>query len=336
MNWYEYCLLVTLFFMVGICAYTDLRYGKVKNLVLVVALSFALPIQSIFLILGNAGFVEFLMNAVVGVVFAISFYALGFWAAGDSKLLIAIVLVFPYTLYWNIYADWTKSLSLILFFIATTYLYVIIDTFLNVVMHLEMFLLTWKKTATLHTLINFLKKWCVIVAITNIIYDINSVWGGWSYACVALTSFFVFIVIEKFIEKAKKIWIIALVMNISVWIFRDSTLDNIFYRVLLALLIFGLSKAIQTFNYKIIATEKLQEGMIISAVSIKEVIKEDRMLFLEEKMKEDMKTRLSKEEVDKIKCTDIDYIRIVRKLPFAAFISLACVLYLIVECFYAI
>ena len=336
MNWYEKCLLLILLFLVGICAYTDLKYGKVKNRVLLAALLLALPIHSAFFITGNAELGVFLVNVFVGMIFAISLYALGFWAAGDSKLLITILLIFPYTLYWNVNVYWMKSLSLILFFITITYGYVILDTIINIVAHLDMFLLTWKRTVTIPTTITFLKRWCVLVAITNIIYSVNSIWGGWSHTYVALTSFFVFIALADFIEKAKSLWGIALVMNLFCWITGGSTWDDIVYRVLIALLLFGFSKAIHTFNYKIIATEKLQAGMIISAVSIREVIREGQLQFLKEKMNEDIKTRLSENEVEIIKLAGIDYIRIVRKLPFAAFISIACVMYLIMEYCYAI
>lgn len=336
MNWCENCLLLILFFLIGICAYTDLRYGKVKNYVLAVALLFALPIQGALFIWGDANFAGFVINTVVGVAFALALYALGFWAAGDSKLLITIFIVFPYTLYWDVNVYWMKSLSLVLFFIAITYAYVIIDTIINSVAHLDVFLLTWKKTATIQITISFLKKWCVVVAITNIIYSVNSIWGGWSYACVALASFFIFIAVNGFIEKVKSLWSIALVMNLFCWMVDGSTWRTVFYRVLMALLLFGFSKAIHTFNYKIIAVEKLQAGMIISALSINEVIKQEQMQFWEEKMSEAIEARLSKDEVEMIRRTGIDYIRIVRKLPFAAFISIACILYLVMEWYYAI
>lgn len=336
MTWCENCLLLILFSLMGICAYTDLRYGKVKNCVLALALVIALPIQSALFIYGDVDFAGFLVNIIVGAVFALCLYALGFWAAGDSKLLITIFIIFPYTMYWNINVYWMKSLSLVLFFIAITYAYVIIDTILNIVAHLDVFLLTWKKTVTTKMTITFLKKWCVVVAIMNIIYNVNNIWGGWSYACVALASFFIFIAANTFLEKAKSVWILALVINLFSWIVDSTSWRNIVYRVLMALLMFGFSKAIHTFNYKIIAVEKLQTGMIVSALSIQDVIKQGQIHFGEEKMREDIKTRLSKDEVEMIKLTGIDYIRIVRKLPFAVFISIACVLYLIMEWYYAI
>lgn len=336
MNWYENCLLFILIFLMGICAYTDLRYGKVKNSVLIVALVIALPIQSALFICGDADFFGFGVNIFVGVLFALSLYALGFWAAGDCKLLITIFLIFPYTLYWNLNTYWMKSLSLILFFIAITYAYVIIDTILNIVTHLDVFLLTWKNTVTMQTIITFLKKWCVVVTITDIIYSVNNIWEIWSYACVALANFFIFITFNNFIEKAKSLWGIALVLNLFCWMADGISWSNIVYRLLTALLLFGFGKAIHTFNYKIIAVEKLQTGMIISALSVQEIIKQGKLLLGAEKMSEGINTRLSKDEVEMIKLTGIDYIRIVRKLPFAAFISIGCVLYLIMEWYYAI
>ena len=84
MNWYEKCLLLILLFLVGICAYTDLKYGKVKNRVLLAALLLALPIHSAFFITGNAELGVFLVNVFVGMIFAISLYIGNFFAKSEK------------------------------------------------------------------------------------------------------------------------------------------------------------------------------------------------------------------------------------------------------------
>lgn len=336
MTWYEFCLFAVLLITVGISAYTDIKNGKVKNILLLMSLLISLPIQVFACASGIVFYVEILTNVAIAFAISLLFYAFGFWAAGDSKLLMTISLIFPYTLYWNIQPYWVKSLSLILFFIATTYVYIIVDTILNVLFNLQIFLKIWKKTVTKFTLIEFAKKWCVIIVITNVICALNKVYIDLSYSFVAISIFFAYIMLNKFIEKAEKIWYLALIINILTWFFNGDTVKNMICRIVLAVLLFILSKAVQAFNYKIITTKQLRESMIISALSIQEIIKNPELEFLRNKSHEDMKARLNIEEVELIKNVDIDNIRIVRKLPFAAFISVACLLYLVMGRCYAI
>lgn len=111
-----------------------------------------------------------------------------------------------------------------------------------------------------------------------------------------------------------------------------------FFQLLYASILFILYKAIQIFNYKIIDTKSLKAGMIISVLSLQEIreicTNRDDISYLGA-ISEDMKNRISEEEAILLKGLGIDKIRIVRKIPFAFFASVSCLLYLIIGGYYA-
>lgn len=335
MGIYEYYLLIVLCLELSISAFTDIKIGKIKNVVLLFFSVAALPIQIGAAFTGKIIGIHFVLNFFMTMVFVLVFYIVGIWAAGDCKLLISIALIFPYTCYWKLSIDTFKSLSLLLMCLTTIYLYVVSDTIINAVTNLKTLFLTLKKIVTKDLCLSFIKKWFIIVTVSNIVLMINRVVFKWSYAYVAMAVFFVFMLLSDTIEKLKKIWIIALICDVIFWMVCRVEMRVIVLNVGTATLLFGLSRVVQVFNYKIIDLEKLKPGMIISAISVKELQKKVGTNILEEKTDENIVSRLNETDVEYIQSVEIDKIRIVRKIPFALFVLISCLLYLGMEMYYA-
>lgn len=322
--------------MLSISSYTDIRYGKIKNIVLAVSALFAIPIQIWEFIYCDISALLFGVNFVGVALFSSLLYIWGYWAAGDVKLLMAIALIFPYTLYWNLDMKGFKGLSLILVFISVTYVFVIIDTIINAMTNINTLMLTLRKIVTRNVITSFLKQWFVVVAIANFLNYINGTFLGWSYAYIALIIFFIVMIIGNYLGRTKYLWVFAFGGDIVYWMFTHNQVSFVIFGLLITTAIFGFGKAVQVFNYKIIDVNKIKPGMIISVLSINKIQKLSGTTKLEEKKSESMVSRIDVEEVEIVKQSGIDKVRIVRKIPFALFVSIATVLYIGVRVFYAV
>lgn len=336
MIWHETFLMAVLLLTTGISAYTDLKFGKIKNILLLAALLLAVPVQIVNCFQGSVDTGTFLLNMLIAFVLLLTLYVGGGLAAGDCKLLMVIAVIYPHSLYWDIRFLWAKSLSLVLFAVAVAYIYVVIDTIVNIFTHTDMFLLTWKKTVTKHALIEFSKKWCVVVSLTTFLHYLNDKYIHLTSVCIMLIIFLALGCANGWIERLKTGWWIALVLNVVYWILTQADIFNVAYSVALAAIFFGFSRAIQIFNYKIISIDKLKEGMIVSALTIENMCGQQPLTFANSKDKENIASRLTKENVDELRRTGIDVVRIVRKIPFAVIVFVACALYLMLERYYAI
>lgn len=335
MSTYEYCLFTLLFMELFISAFTDIVYGKIKNIVVLCFALLALPIQVWGGIIGYFNIIDYALNFCLVVVFAIVLHMGGMWAAGDCKLLMSIATIFPYTRYWNINIKVFKSLSLILVFIAVIYFYVIIDTIVNAVTNVNALFLTLRRTVTVDAFITFVKRWFIVIAISSFVTQINNTVLQWSYASVAVIIFCIFMLAGNLINKMGSFWLFAIIYDVSYYYFCKIQVGILIISVISATLLWGLSRVIQVFNYKIIERDDLKKGMIISALCIEELQMITGSKLLCEKMGENIAARLTEEEVDYVRKIEIDRIRIVRKISFAFFVLISCILYLFMEMYYA-
>ena len=332
---YERSLLVVLLLTTGISAYTDVKYGKVKNVLLISSVLAALPIQIEGIICGVIALPDFIISVVCISLFSILFYIWGYWAAGDCKLLMSISMIFPHTLYWNLMSPLSKALSLLLFFLAVTYGYVLIDTIFNVLTEYRTLVLTWKRTINLKTIVDFAKKWWIFVFFANVVSFIGNTVFQLPFMQIAFFSFLICTTLGNWTNKIKAYWPAVMLLDIVYWVLNGLSVADVGKVIFTAIICFGFGKAIQVFNYKIIDVDKLSPGMIVSALTINAIQGLCDAGFLSEKADELLPARLSREDVEMIKATGIDKIRIVRKIPFAFFISVATLLYLVVGLYYA-
>lgn len=332
---YERSLLVVLLLTTGISAYTDVKYGKVKNVLLISSVLAALPIQIEGIICGVIALPDFMISVVCISLFAILFYLWGYWAAGDCKLLMSISMIFPHTLYWDLMSPLSKALSLLVFFMAVTYGYVLIDTIFNVLTEYRTLVLTWKRTVNQKTIVDFAKKWWIFVFFANAVSLIGNTVFQLPFMQIAFFSFLICTTLGNWTNKIKPYWPTVMLLDIAYWVLSGLSVADVGKVIITAIISFGFGKAIQVFNYKIIDLNKLSPGMIVSALTINEIRSQCDSSFLDEKADEHLLSRISIEDVEMIKATGIDKIRIVRKIPFAFFISVGTLLYLAVKLYYA-
>lgn len=210
-------------------AYTDLKYGMVRNSLLLKTMLLAAPVQIAGCIAGYVSITHYITNIVCVTVLCGLWYIWGLWAAGDCKLLIAISLIYPYTMYWRTHISWFNSASMILFFISITYAWIIMDTLLNIIRNMDVLILTWKRIVNKRSLCHYAQRWLIIVAINNILSAICCTTVEHTFTYTLLPSLFLVLALSKWIDRIVYYWPVASVINIVFWIMNNSSPYYVFF-----------------------------------------------------------------------------------------------------------
>ena len=249
--------------------------------------------------------------------------------------MIAITFIYPMSLYWNVGIDYFPAVSLFFMFLAITYTFILFDTLVNCVVNRDVLKLTLKKTVTKKTTVLFLKKWCLIFVISNAISVLNGMVFHLPYVLIIAIIFVIIIALNNIINRMTAIWPIALTLGIILCFVQTGGIIKIIVNIVVVTTLFFLGRVIHVFNYKFIKAEHVEAGMIISGLSIQEMIKYEGCDFLINKKNESMKDRINREEADLIRNSGYDMVRIVRKMPFALFLVFSIIVYLTMEMIYA-
>jgi len=105
-----------------ITSYTDIKYGKIRNIWIIIALSYA---AIAYTIIGNYEFnitsgplsfyAETLINISISVVIGVTFWLNEYWSAADGKLFIAFAVLTPVTVYSQSYFRFFPAVSILMF-----------------------------------------------------------------------------------------------------------------------------------------------------------------------------------------------------------------------------
>ena len=114
--------LIPLFVIGGICAFTDIRYGKIKNkwikagLIWAALLYLSLIFYTIFYLhqKENIGYIlEMLINGLIALGVGYFLWQFKLWSAGDAKLFTLYAFLIPLSFYSNYYLNYFPSFALL-------------------------------------------------------------------------------------------------------------------------------------------------------------------------------------------------------------------------------
>lgn len=337
-NYVYYTEAIMLSVMMVFCVHatiTDLKSGLVKNKLLLLGSSIALLLDIIYYsVFAQDFFLAFIINFVVMTLLSILFYASHIWAAGDSKLLIFVISLIPARIYYsgeNVAA--TVLIMIAIFSLA--FLYYIAESIVIGIKEKSLFSFTRLKFDALQMLVQYIKCTC-IVTISNFIFAIF-----FFDFYIANTELFMIVnMLVVFATCNVKIldkWYIVLALaiaTIGIAILQNRQFESVNWIIyLIVLVVVVLRMFAEKYNYKTIPTADVKQGMVLSYGTV--------ILFLPSKIKglptkttEDIRSRISQEEADNIiRWENSKYgqkeITIVRKIPFAIFISVGTVVFVI-------
>jgi preflagellin peptidase FlaK len=277
----------------------------------------------------------FVFNFVIVMVSSIILYATHIWAAGDSKLMIVLGLLIParYTMYDNGYLF---EILIFIYAFAVSFVYLIIDT---VYMQIKT-----KRSLPIDDIKKKFKSY-IYRLIINCIYIItivkieNVVLGKLGITSLGVfqvvVNVFILILISNIQLLHKKTFITCIVI-VSIVISAVTgnwmiSLSRIGYYVVVAFFIL-LRIVVSEYNYAEISIDSLKTGMILSTYTTL-LFAESKVKGLPKISKEDLRSRLTAEEVEAIKRWQKSKygqgkVTIVKKVPFAIFITIGLMIYM--------
>lgn len=325
-----------LIFITGIIAcYTDIKKGIIHNKLILISGIIGIAFDLIYyIVFAKSLFDEFLKNATFLIIISVLMYAFHIWAGGDCKLLILLLLIYPARYYWY----YNNSRFTFWLFMALTFsvgfVYIIFDSVCNFIKERNSQKTFFTKLK--YVMVNYVKNIIYLIALRHI----YSIFIGDK---IQISNAVYFVICVAFIFginqiKLFKSWIVV----VAVFLF-DIIMSVITKYIPVSVdwlnyvLLFGIMIArvfAESYNYEKIKTDDIKAGMVISRT--------DSMLFSQSRVKglpgisdETLRSRITQEEADSIKRWKnskfgLSELTVVRKIPFAVFIVLGLVLYLIV------
>lgn len=319
---------------------SDLKSGKIHNKSILIALVAGLPCAGFYYILfATDCLLAYSINVGLVTLISLILYSSGIWGAGDSKLLVTTILLFPARIYCIGNRSMASCFLLISFIFISSFVYVLFDTLYQGITQKDLFVLpkrniNWKSYAK-----SFLFFFLLLSISNAIIYSILP--KEIVLDRLLLSSIHFVLILIGMRTESKANWYTILAMGSLCFIFIIAGLSRVSlpgsnwfaYFVVVILMFFRI--ATDKYNYKTINVTELKPGMILSVGSI--------LLFTRSKIaglpiytSEDLRSRLSIEEIESINCwaktkNGKETITIVRKIPFALFIAIGTVLFTVLE-----
>lgn len=317
--------LILVILVIGTC--TDLKYGIIPNKLIFPCIIFGI-IYKIF----SSISINLLGSIMLASIVSLILFYLKIWAGGDCKLYLAIILLMPNsiiesTFYGISYIVWIPILAFLI-----GYFYIIGDSFYQK-------LKQHKKNNNLHTkakndFIRYIKYYVVIIFINycmnNLFKYLNIQLNTWMYMIISFGLIYMFIKIKILEEKFFILFVIFI--DIYIGVINLNLLFNIKQLLIwFAIIISSLLKHFNNdYNYEEIVIEQLKPGMILSTTS-SYIFFNDKLSKYKKISDETLRSRLTEKDIDQIKEVSLkrDYIKtitIMKKIPFALFISLSTII----------
>ena len=340
MIYLEACMLAILALLFLRTSISDLKSGKIGNKAILAALvpgaACAIPYYAFF---AADCLLAYSVNAVFAIIISLILYALGIWGAGDSKLLLTTIILFPTRIYCLSNRSMASCFLLVALIFIIAFVYIVIDTLVLGIKQRDLLRIPKTRIDLKQYAKGFLFFFLFLSLANAVIVKALPESVLADTVLVTAVHFILILIGQRLEEKAN--WTVALTMG-AVWLaliisgFSHLSLSGvnlIAYLIVIALMLFRL--VADRYNYKTIEITQLKPGMILSAWSVL-AFSESKVVGLPRKTSEDLKARLSAEEVERVNKwaktkNGQKTITIVRKIPFALFIALGTVLFAVLE-----
>lgn len=326
------CLAICLCAM---CSRSDICSGTIHNKTLAVFTAGAVLIDIVYYgFLARDLLWDFLANLTIIVAVSLYLFYSHYFAGGDCKMTMVLALLYPA----RFYVEYKNSIVTLIFAIGvsifTGYIYLLGDSVKAILMkktritvkYLKAFLSDFLKSY-ISALIYIALLNCVFLILERIGISINV----WISRCACMLIAWCIGRYPVFKKNIFLVSILAMTAAISVIVrtvpisFRPEN-----YALVLILLLCQLT--IRTAIYENVRVEQLRRGMILTALSSC-LMQTSITKGLPGISTEDLKSRLTDEQIQSIKiwakATHTDELTVVKKIPFAIFLSIGFISYFI-------
>lgn len=337
MNVVDIIKLIALLICCVIATKTDLQYGIISNKLVVVfgAIGMILDVLSMLLSSVEKNWL-FLQNAGMLIGIALLLYFFKIWAGGDCKLLIVVALLYPSSLYWRFESTQFTLWYMLGFMFGTGYLYLMAESMIFWLKEKEKrkeFAQDYVRMLT-GSLVYYSKALVFMSALSHIylqfVYPLFYIPTA-LYAVICLI--YIRLLNNYHFFDSKMIIICFFIFDLGMTFFTGKVTVNTLWETYLITLLFMIVRSfINQYNYKMIETTNVKEGMILSRMSTL-LMQKSRVKNLPPISDESLGSRISEEEAASIirwskTKNGSKQIIIVRKIPFAIFITCGILIYL--------
>lgn len=317
-----------------LCSKNDLRYGIIKNKILLVFFIAGIVLNIIYLgFFVNDLLIEYLINVgIVTLISLILFYTNSF-AGGDCKMTIVLAVLYPAKFYL-VYGTTNATLIFAIGFgIFVGYCYLVFNSLWAII--------TQKTKVTFHyitsSLLAFAKSY---ITATLYIFFLNSIYIILAMYGIELNAWITRILCMviawcvgkyPFFKKKIPLLVIGILVVVSSIILKTFPFPLSPENYILVLVLLFCQMAVKTIIYEDVEVGNLKKGMILSSMS--SILMQNSITpGLPNISTENLRSRLTESEVDSVKiwakATKTESLTIVKKIPFAIFISIGFISYL--------
>lgn len=313
---------------------TDLKSSIIPNRLLLVGACLSLVGNGLYYgLFARAYLLPFLVNLAAMSCLSVLFYAMHIWAAGDSKLLMVVVSLIPARLYAAGMAVATVAILIATFSLA--FLYYVAESVVLGIRERKLFPGQKRKLDVPALLVQYGKCTCV-VTIAGWVFSrlLGDFYAANAPLFMLANMLLVMAVCNLKILDKWYVLVALLAAAVAIFVAQHRSLGAVnllIYPVVLVVLLLRLLA--EKDNYKVIPTSQVKAGMVLSQATV--------LLFLPSRIKglptattEDIRSRLTPEEAESVARWEHSrygqpQITIVRKIPFAVFIALGSVVFIV-------
>lgn len=337
MSLIETMMLVLAFLLCCLSSISDIRTSIISNRVLCVFCIIGLLLNTILYLTSKEFFRYYIINLGCMIVCSMAMYFLDMWAAGDSKLLIAIMLLIP----GKVIAQYDilgsmPGMLIIIYSFSIAFAVVVAESIIITIKE--------RKKPILHISASLVKNsikyyLCGSMYMLAFNFLINLLFEAFFVNNVSLlvvsNLLFATLLFKIDLLFRKTSFVIGFIVFIITTFFqiRNGSMLLFIKSLLIMASLVLLSKFSEKYNYETIETEKVRSGMILSSVCVLNMQK-SKIKGLPTGLSEDMDCRLTEDEACSVRrWKDSVYgkstVTIVRKLPFALFISIGTLVFVL-------
>ena len=340
----EAALLICLLYLGIKASISDCRYSLIPNRLLLQVLPVIVVLDFIYY-----GFfvrdilIEAVFNLIFVGLFSLAFYAYNLWAAGDSKLLVLMTLAIPARIYsYSLLGPFPGFVCLVIIF-SIAFLYVIVESIHLGIKNKNLLRIN---TGVLKLTPLILSYFFMVGAMSVCNMVLWILFGGiLSHTGVLITAIDFLLVLSLRNIRDKLTQRQQVIITIILWsfllVFQFNTIVPLLktgtdpkpWIIVFVVMFFRLIS--EKYNYQEIPVDELKPRMIPSALTVIS-FRASRVKGLPSCVTEDLRARLTEEEIEAIKRWQNSKqgktsIIIVRKIPFAVFVSAGTFIFVMIE-----
>lgn len=318
-------------------AYTDIKRGIISNKSLIVSSIVGTVVNSVYLFRYFPNDIDrYVINLLIILVLALLLYGFHFWAAGDSKLLVCMNLLFPVRIYGDVDLFIAPGMYPMMLSFLCAYGYVVLESCYRFIRQEKYFSVPALRIGRINA---FLKDYAVGFIYLSLVSGLlRHCLRDIYYNNQLLFGFLnLFLAIKIHDSSVLRRWYfvsVAIVANMLI----ESNYGHASIYVkdcIILLLALLLKRIVSGYNYKEIPTDMVEKGMVLAYPTVVR-FSSSKIKGLPQMASEDMRSRISQEEADSIRRWKnskygAESIVIVRKIPFAIFIFIGELLYYFVR-----